>query len=104
MQRTETDVIKFYGHSLCESDYSYFQAIFDGVDLYAGSTKLIFLFKPATRPDGIEEPVAAAEKRLSDSVTKLLAKYGETMDNKYHGKNLMHTLLLEGRLSIQYLE
>lgn len=27
------DVIKFYGHSLSEADYSFFQALFDSVDL-----------------------------------------------------------------------
>lgn len=31
---------------------------------------------------------------------KLLNSYGETPDNKDHGKNLIHKLLIEGRLSI----
>ena len=30
--------------------------------------------------------------------------YGSTMDNKDHGKNLMHKLLLEGRLSVKELK
>ena len=33
-------------------------------------------------------------------VTALLSAYGETMDNKDHGKNLIHKLILEGRLAI----
>ena len=37
----ETDQIKFYGHSLSEADYSYFQALFDSVRLYEGRTRLI---------------------------------------------------------------
>lgn len=32
--------------------------------------------------------------------TQLLTTYGETLDNKDHGKNLMHKLLLEGRLEV----
>jgi len=35
-------IIKFYGHGLGAADYSYFQSIFDTVDLYHGTTKLIF--------------------------------------------------------------
>lgn len=31
----------------------------------------------------------------------LLSSYGNTLDNKNHGKNLVHKLLLEGRLIIK---
>lgn len=34
-----TKMIKFYGHSLGEADYSYFQAIFDSVKLYGGGVR-----------------------------------------------------------------
>ncbi len=35
-------------------------------------------------------------------VGQLLEKYGtSTMQNKNHGKNLMHKLMLEGRLTIK---
>lgn len=34
---------------------------------------------------------------------KLLNSYGETLDNKDHGNNLIHKLLIEGRLSIQLI-
>ncbi len=34
-------------------------------------------------------------------VTDLLSIYGETLDNIDHGNNLIHKLLLEGRLSIE---
>lgn len=40
-----TRTIKFFGHSLSEADYSYFQAAFDGVNLYSGPTKLVFYCK-----------------------------------------------------------
>ena len=34
---------------------------------------------------------------------RLLAAYGNTLDNKDHGKNLIHKLLIEGRLSVKPL-
>lgn len=91
------DVIKFYGHSLSAPDYSYFQAIFDEVNLYAGSTRLVFYYRqhPGTKD---------ARAEMSKAVSRLLAEYGRTMDNVDHGKNLMHKLILEGRLSVVELE
>ena len=87
------DLIKFYGHSLADSDYSYFQAIFDEVNLYSGSTRLIFYYK---NHNGTKD----ARADLTKAVARLLNEYGQTMDNSDHGKNLMHKLILEGRLSI----
>ncbi len=87
-----TSVIKFYGHSLSEADYSYFQSIFDGVNLYGGATQLVFFYRPY-KPN--------ARQSLVDSVMNLLNTYGDTLENKDHGKNLVHKLLLEGRLSIR---
>lgn len=49
---TSTDLIKFYGHSLASSDYSYFQAIFDEIDLYKSNVRLIFLYRPWIKDDG----------------------------------------------------
>lgn len=86
------DCIKFFGHSLSEADYSYFQSIFDHVDLYEGTTALMFLYRPDGRYDGSD---------LYLKVTKLINKYGDTLDNKDHGKNLLHKLILENRLSIK---
>ena len=34
-------------------------------------------------------------------VVRLLTKYGETLDNADHGRNLIHKLLLEGRLAVK---
>ena len=34
-------------------------------------------------------------------MTKLLIDYGSTMGNKDHGKNLLHKILLEGRLKVE---
>lgn len=86
------DCIKFFGHSLSEADYSYFQSIFDHVGLYGGTTALMFLYRPDARYDGSD---------LYLKVTKLINRYGDTLDNKDHGKNLLHKLILENRLSIK---
>ena len=91
-----TSLIKFYGHSLSEADYSYFQAIFDSVGLYDSSTRLIFYYKP-------REDASASRDSMMKKVFHLLDIYGNTMDNPDHGKNLIHKLLLEGRLSVKPL-
>lgn len=58
---TSTDLIKFYGHSLASSDYSYFQAIFDEIDLYKSNVRLIFLYRPWIKDDG--ERISEIEAR-----------------------------------------
>ncbi len=93
-----TDVIKFYGHSLGKADYSYFQSIFDGVDLYESKTVLVFYY-PFDSSD--EEKNESWRNGLANSINDLLVDYGATMDNQDHGKNLMHKLLLEGRLILR---
>lgn len=89
------DVIKFYGHSLGEADYSYFQAIFDAVNLYDGLTRLQFFIRPYA-----QRSVEEVREEMMGKVIRLLNGYGETLDNKDHGKNLIHKLLIEGRLQI----
>ena len=91
----ETSTIKFFGHSLAEADYSYFQAIFDEVSLYESNTRLIFYYNER-RPDGKN-----AQTEMFEKVNHLITTYGQTLDNKDHGRNLLHKLLLEGRLVIK---
>lgn len=80
--------IKFYGHSLSEADYSYFQSIFDYYDLYKNSNvSLTFYYSK-----GFEN---------YDAVYRLIREYGRSLTNKEQGKNLIHKLLLENRLHIQ---
>ena len=98
-----TDVIKFYGHSLGRADYSYFQSIFDGVDLYESDTTLVFYF-PLDASDNAEAINNEWRTQLANDINNLLTSYGATMDNMEHGKNLMHKLLLEGRLIIRGLK
>lgn len=85
----ETRTIKFYGHSLDDADYAYFQSIFDTVDLYGGKTHLIFYY---------HDP--KYDQDMYGKVNRLINTYGKTVDNKDHGKNLLHKLLLEGRLNV----
>lgn len=98
----DIDTIKFFGHSLGEADYSYFQSLFDSVGLYGGSTRLVFYYRPWETEEG---PISEEEVRASmvRRVAKLLNTYGKTMDNADHGKNLMHKLLLEGRLEVKLI-
>lgn len=90
-----TGTIKFFGHSLAEADYSYFQAIFDEVSLYESNTRLIFYYNER-RPDGKN-----AQEEMFGKVNHLITTYGQTLDNRDHGRNLLHKLLLEGRLIIK---
>ncbi|HAA9777094.1 TPA_asm: hypothetical protein GIM39_15250, partial [Listeria monocytogenes] len=44
---------------------------------------------------------AEIRQELSNAVQKLISRYGQSMDNKEKGKNLLHKLLLENRLTIK---
>lgn len=96
-----TEMIKFYGHSLGEADYAYFQSLFDSVNLYGGSTKLVFYFKSSKAEARSVAKENAAKVEMTQKVSRLLSTYGHTLDNKDHGKNLMHKLMIEGRLAIR---
>ena len=82
--------ILFYGHGLGEADYSYFQSIFDTVDLYHGNAKLIFYW---TQFGDQDQYIVQVE-----NVVRLIEKYGQTFTNKDHGRNLFTKLLLENRI------
>lgn len=79
--------VKFFGHSLGEADYSYFQSLFDQIDLYGGETKLTF-FGTLSYPANY------------DAIIRLMTEYGKTIVPEAHGRNLLHKLLLEDRLKI----
>lgn len=95
------DVIKFFGHSLSDADYSYFQSIFDKLDLYNSDVILEFYYSKHRKDS--EYPDRDMHK-VENNVFSLLSKYGETLDNKRRGNNLMHKLLVEGRLVIKELK
>ena len=72
------------------------------MDLYESKTVLIFYF-PLDNSGESGAVNNERRSRLANSVNNLLVAYGATMDNSDHGKNLMHKLLLEGRLIIRGL-
>lgn len=94
--RSDTQCIKFYGHSLSDADYSYFQAIFDAVHLYSSDVSLVFFYRCFDEKDPLIH-----RSEMMNKVINLLTAYGATLENKDHGKNLVHKLLLEGRLTVQ---
>ncbi len=90
----------FYGHSLNPQDYSYFQSIFDYLDLYSNDNiELIFYYSiyDKTREKEIE-------KEHYESIVKLISIYGDSLDNKDKGKNLLHKLLLKNSIQIKEIE
>ena len=87
--------ILFYGHGLGEADYSYFQAIFDTVDLYHSNTQLVFFWNNFNEEDQYKIQV--------ERVTNLIEKYGQTFANKDHGRNLFTKLLLENRIIFEQI-
>ena len=94
--RSDTRCIKLYGHSLSDADYSYFQAIFDAVHLYSSDVSLVFFYRCFD-----EKGPLIHRTEMMKKVISLLTAYGATLENRDHGKNLIHKLLLEGRLSVE---
>lgn len=85
--------IYFYGHSLGDSDYSYFFSLFDYYSLYDSKVVLEFAYTLF-----VSVPGNVIIESLRRSITRLILTYGTTMANKDHGKNLLHKLLLENRI------
>ena len=92
---SDLNKILFYGHGLGEADYSYFQAIFDTVDLYHSNTQLVFFWNNFNEEDQYKIQV--------ERVTNLIEKYGQTFANKDHGRNLFTKLLLENRIIFEQI-
>ena len=93
----KVDYIKIYGHSIGEADYSYFQSIFDAVDLYGGSTRLCFFGKKQASEDD-----TASEIKVGP-IFDLIKRYSETLSDKTKGDNLLNKLIFENRLIIANL-
>jgi hypothetical protein len=88
-----TNVINFYGHSLGKAGYSYFQSIFNGVDLYESKTVLVFYYPYDNSNESKNEK---RRNGLDNSTNSLLVDYGAIMDSKDHSKNLMHKPSFDG--------
>ena len=89
--------IVFYGHSLAPADYSYFQSIFDYYNIYDNDITLVFYY--SIYDESKEQKI---KRNQFNSVSKLMSEYGTTFHNE-KGGNLMHKLLLEGRLILKKL-
>lgn len=88
----KTSSIVFFGHSLSQADYSYFESIFSTVDLYNGHTSLVFLYSNYAK--GVRESEVA-------KVLALLDYYGTSLGIAGRSSNLSHKLMLEGRLVVR---
>lgn len=97
--KEEVKEIAFFGHSLSEFDYSYFQTIFDHYDLYNSSVRLVFYYQPYG-----ERSSKDMEFELAEKISKMLYDYSPSIDNEKKGRNLMHKLLLEKRLIMSELD
>lgn len=84
--------IIIYGHSLSEADYSYFESIFDFYDIYSKPIDIYFCYPEFYKGD---QRINKAKTKLQSAVINLVKSYGNTFNNKDHGKNLLHKLLLE---------
>lgn len=96
--KEEVKEIAFFGHSLSEFDYSYFQTIFDHYEIYNSSVSLVFYYQPYG-----EKSSEDMEFELAASISKMLYAYSPSIDNEKKGRNLMHKLLLEKRLIMSEL-
>lgn len=85
-------VISFYGHSLGEADYSYFETIFDDVDLYNSKVELEFYYY-------IKNDPVLDKREAIRKIENLLVNYGNQLD-QVHGENIMNKLVLEKRIHI----
>ncbi|MCL0330630.1 AbiH family protein [Apilactobacillus xinyiensis] len=103
--------IRFFGHSLGEADYSYFQAIFDFYNIYSNQIILEFIY--SIHCDEFNSKMMKVNqsnkyvklnnihiKKQNNKVFKLINDYGKTLDNVNHGKNLLQKMLTEGRLRV----
>ncbi|WP_341352409.1 AbiH family protein [Enterococcus hirae] len=94
--KADVEEIAFFGHSLSELDYSYFQTIFDYYNLYNSSVKLVFYYEKYG--DKTEKDM---ELDLAEKISRMLYAYSPSIDNPKKGGNLQHKLLLEKRLIIE---
>ena len=113
------DLITFYGHSLSSADFSYFESIFDMYNLYNSNLKLEFYYGTYSFlheafvhkieekskffkyfGDYINNQNDQNRQTLMTNVYRLLENYGSSLNNN-HGSNLLHRLLLEGRIAFK---
>jgi len=93
--------IAFFGHSLARADYAYFQSLFDYFDIYKENITLIFFFSVFRKEgEGEDEAITNRQQEQFEAVSQLIEDYGKTLESG-KGKNLLHKMLLEGRVVIR---
>ena len=98
------DYIVIYGHSLGEQDYSYFQSIFDFLDIYNSNTVIKYVYSDYFIEENHTQNANAKNRHricMARKLFKLLRDYGQTLNNKDNGQNLIHKMLLENRLVLE---
>lgn len=99
---SDIDKITIYGHSLGRADYSYFETLFDEVNLYDSNVTVeYFYYQGNSDVDRLFNKRAAITK-----IFNLLTDYGKSIGES-HGANIVAKLDLEKRLSVvpmNYLE
>jgi len=96
--KDEIVTIKFFGHSLSKADYSYFQSIFDYYNIYDNDkVSLEFLYTDYKNDARLES---------IDRVYSLVNDYGATLTARgsAQGKNLIHKLRLENRITVKDID
>ncbi|MGD8198994.1 AbiH family protein [Lacticaseibacillus paracasei] len=92
----QINTIVFYGHSLSNNDFAYFQSIFDFYHLYDSKIVLIFAYSIYNENKKME-----IKENLYHNIQELLDRYGRSLGNDTHGRNLMHKLIIENRLFLK---
>nr|WP_269148565.1 AbiH family protein [Enterococcus mundtii] len=96
--KDDIEEIAFFGHSLSDLDYSYFQTIFDHYDVYNSHVRLVFYYETYGNKTNRD-----MELDLANKISQMLHAYSPSIDNEKKGRNLLHKLLLEKRLIIEEL-
>ena len=98
------DEIIIYSHSLGWQDYAYFQSIFDYYDIYNSSILVKFIYSDnfLIYNNGDLSSLKELHRiEMSKKLFELMKAYGKTLNNKDNGQNLIHKMILEGRLKVE---
>lgn len=98
MLPVDASEIIFFGHSLSKADCSYFYSLFDMYNLSEGSIQLIFKYCDYSEE---EEENVRNHNEYVDNIYNLINEYAK---DSQVGDNLLHRLLLEGRIIIEKIE
>lgn len=93
---TSVSTIKFYGHSLGESDYNYFKIMFDSLDLFNGNLKLEFWYSTDYAKD--QEEKEMIKSKYIEAVFLLLMRYEQGIKVSESDGYIFDKLRNQGRL------